>query len=176
MGVDKALLRWGSGTLLDHAIARLQAVTDDVRILCGPAARYEDRGLPVITDGPGGPAALVGILSGLLELERALGLFLAVDLPHVGVPLLRHLIALAGAADAVVPRTHRGPEPLCAVYSRGCLPSVRACVERGALEMTGFWSDLRVKQLDAEALRPFGEPDQLFLNVNEPADYERAQS
>ena len=175
MGSDKALLRWGAGTLLDHAIARLRAVTDDVRILCGAVPRYQDRGLPVITDGPGGPGALVGILAGLLALERPLALFLAVDLPHVDVPLLRHLVELGGGADVVAPRSHRGVEPLCAVYARSCLPFVRASVEQGALKMTGFWDELRVTRLDPLELRRFGEPDRLFLNVNEPADYERAK-
>ena len=168
MGSDKALLRWGNGTLLDHAIARLQAVTDDVRILCGAVPSYQDRGLPVITDGPGGPGALVGILAGLLALERPLGLFLAVDLPHVDVPWLRRLLELGGDADVVVPRTSRGDEPLCAVYARTCLASVRDRVARGELKMTGFWAGLRVTQLEAA--------DRLVLNVNEPADYERAKS
>ena len=39
MGRDKALLPWENGTLLDHAIARLRAVCDEVRILSGPASR-----------------------------------------------------------------------------------------------------------------------------------------
>jgi molybdopterin-guanine dinucleotide biosynthesis protein A len=167
MGSDKALLPWGAGTLLDHAIARLRAVTDDVRILCGTAPRYQDRGLPVITDGPGGTGALVGIQAGLVALERPLGLFLAVDLPHVPVLLLRQLIEAGRDADLVVPRTSRGDEPLCAVYARTCLASVRDCVARGELRMTGFWAGLRVKRLEAA--------DRLVLNVNEPADYERAK-
>jgi molybdopterin-guanine dinucleotide biosynthesis protein A len=176
MGSDKALLRWRDGTLLDHAIARLQAVTDDVRILSGAARRYEDRGLPVVTDGAGGPGALVGLLAGLSVLERPYGLFLAVDLPHVTVPLLLHLLELARDADVVVPLSAGGSEPLCAIYSSRCLGPVRDCVARGELKMTGFWGSLRVKQPDAEHLRAFGDPERLFLNVNLRADYERASS
>ncbi len=176
MGSDKALLRWQEGTLLDHAIARLQALTDDVRILSGAARRYEDRGLPVITDGEGGPGALVGLLAGLSALERRFGLFLAVDLPHVTVPLLRQMLQLAEGADAVVPLSAGGPEPLCAVYASSCLTPVRDAVARGDFKMTGFWNGLRVNQPDAAELRAFGDVDRLFLNVNAPADYERASS
>ena len=39
MGRDKALLRWGGGTLLDHAITRLRAVCLEVRILSGREPR-----------------------------------------------------------------------------------------------------------------------------------------
>jgi molybdopterin-guanine dinucleotide biosynthesis protein A len=36
MGRDKALVPWAEGDLLGHALARLRAVTGDIRILCGP--------------------------------------------------------------------------------------------------------------------------------------------
>jgi len=176
MGSDKALLRWNAGTLLDHAIARLREVADDVRILSGGEPRYQDRGLPVITDGPGGPGALVGLLAGLSVLERPLGLFLAVDLPHVTVPLLRHLLALAEGVDAVVPISPGGAEPLCAVYASSCLAPVREALARQDLKMTSFWSELRVRQVNAATLASFGDPDRLFLNLNAPEDYERAQA
>jgi molybdopterin-guanine dinucleotide biosynthesis protein A len=176
MGSDKALLRWEGGTLLDHAIARLQAVTDDVRILSGAARRYEDRGLPVITDGDGGPGALVGLLAGLSVLERPFGLFLAVDLPHVTVPLLRHLLQLADGADAVVPLSAGGAEPLCAAYAKSCLAPVRDAVARGDFKMTGFWGKVHVREVPAGALAAFGESSRLFLNLNAPEDYARADT
>jgi molybdopterin-guanine dinucleotide biosynthesis protein A len=176
MGRDKALLPWAGGTLLDHALARLREVTDDVRILSGPEPRYADRGVPVVVDAAPESGALVGVLSGLLALERPLGLFLAVDLPYVPATLLRHLMSLAADADVVVPVSPAGPEPLCAVYSRECLAPVRASVARGELKMTSFWSTLRVRQLDTQELRAFGDPARLFLNLNVPADYQRALS
>lgn len=176
MGRDKALLPWGGRTLLDDSIRRLREVSDDVRILSGPEPRYAERGVPVITDRGAASGALVGVLSGLLALERPLGLFLAVDLPHVPSLLLRHLVSLAEGVDVVVPLSPGGPEPLCALYSRECLGPVRAAVLRGELKMTSFWSEVRVRQLGALELRGFGDPARLFLNLNAPADYERALS
>src|SRR5262245_12686217 len=113
MGRDKALLPWGESTLLDHTLGRLRQTSDDVRILCGPEPRYQDRGVPVLIDAAPESGALVALLSGLLALERPLGLFLATDLPLVPVALLRHLLSLAAEASAVVPAGVRGPEPLC---------------------------------------------------------------
>jgi molybdopterin-guanine dinucleotide biosynthesis protein A len=132
--------------------------------------------VPVVVDASPASCALVGILSGLLALERPLGVFLAVDLPHVPVALLQRLVSLAESADVVVPVSPDGPEPLCAVYSRDCLEPVRAALARGDLKMTGFWSGLRVRRLDSAELRDFGDPARLFLNLNAPADYERARS
>jgi molybdopterin-guanine dinucleotide biosynthesis protein A len=182
MGRDKALLPWDGGTLLDHAIARLNAVCADVRILCGPEPRYADRGLPLVLDpprdgAPGREAAgpLAGLAAGLDSAGEAAGLYLGVDLPHIPRALLAALVATDPAADAVVPVTPRGPEPLCAVYRPGCAAAVRARLAAGDHRMTSFWPDIRVHEMKTAALATFGDPDHLFRNVNAPADYRAAR-
>jgi molybdopterin-guanine dinucleotide biosynthesis protein A len=175
MGRDKALLAWGEGTLLDHALARLRRVSEDVRILCGRQPRYDDRGAPLVPDAFAGSGALVGVASGLRAVERPLGLFLAVDLPHVTEEVLRHLLALARDADAVVPFSEAGPEPLCAVYARACLGPIEAAIGRGELKMTSFWGEVRVRRVLPPELRAFGDPARLFANLNAPEDYARAK-
>jgi molybdenum cofactor guanylyltransferase len=171
MGRDKALLPWGEGTLLDHALARLREVTDEVRILCGPEARYADRGAALVTDVAETGAPVIGVLSGLLALDRPLGLFLAVDLPRVPVALLRALVAEAEGFDAAVPVSPAGPEPLCAVYGTACIEPIRRALGRDDLRMTSFWSEVRVRRVQAAALEAFGEPATMFANVNTAEDY-----
>jgi len=170
MGRDKALLPWGATDLLDHALARLRAVTDDLRILCGPEGRYLDRGLAVEVDLARDVGPLAGVLTGLAAVPGRPGLFLAVDLPHVPAGLLRRLVERAEDGDAVVPVSPRGPEPLCAVYGPGCLEPVRRHLAAGDFRMTGFWPDVRIVELGAAELADFGDPDHLFRNLNTPAD------
>ncbi len=172
MGRDKALLPWGGATLLDHAIARLLEVCGSVRILSGPAPRYEDRGVPVDPD----VVFEVGAIAGLqTALERADGfaLLLAVDLPHVPVALLRRLAALATEADAVVPVSPGGPEPLCAAYGPSCRGAVAGRIARGEYKLTAFWPDLRVREVSAAVLAAFGDPARMFANLNTPGEYSR---
>ncbi len=177
MGRDKALLPWGQADLLDHALARLASVTDDVRILAGAEPRHTERGVPVEVDS----APDLGPLAGLLAaLESAPGgaLLLGIDLPLIPTTLLVHLATLArdGDADAIVPVSPRGPEPLCAAYGPGCLSPIRLRVANRDLKMTSFWPDLRVRKVGPDRLAAFGDPDDLFLNVNTPEDYERARA
>jgi molybdopterin-guanine dinucleotide biosynthesis protein A len=171
MGRDKALLPWGGRTLLDHAIERLQGITDDVRVLSGPIARYESHGVPVVSDAVRGHGPLGGVFTGLLAQGRSLGLFLAVDLPAVPVALLDSLVAAASGFDAVVPVWTRGPEPLCAVYSGACVEPIRRRLAAGEAKMTSFWPDVRVLEWGPDEIGPFGEPAKLFENLNEPGDY-----
>ena len=180
MGVDKSLLSWGDTTLLDHAIARLEVVCRGVRILCGPEPRYGDRGRQLVVDEPGsnrrfGP--LAGLAAALASAADADALLLGVDLPHVTVELLRTVAhaAAAGDADAVVPVTSRGPEPLCALYRPRCLPAIRARLQSGDTRMTSFWPDVRVHRLEGDRLAALGDERRLFLNVNAPADYAGAK-
>ncbi len=170
MGRDKAHLPWGGADLLDHAVARLRAVTDDVRILCGPVTRYGNRGLPVEPDRVSGAGPLGGVLTGLTAAPGRPGLFLAVDLPHVPAALLAHLVGRAGGWDAVVPVSPGGPEPLCAVYGPGCREPIRRGMDAGDFKMTGFWPEVRVLQLHPAELAEFGDPAEMFRNLNSPED------
>ena len=171
MGRDKARLPWQGSTLLDHAIARLAAVCSEVRVLCGPVPRYEESGRPLVVDAipDGGP--LAGIAAGLESAGDAAGLYLGVDLPFITVSLLAALAAMEDDADAVVPVTPGGPEPLCALYRPGCRGPVRARLAAGDRRMTSFWPDVRVRTLEGKALAAFGDPRRIFHNVNAPADY-----
>jgi molybdopterin-guanine dinucleotide biosynthesis protein A len=172
MGRDKALLPWGDATLLDHAIARLARVCGDVRVLCGPSERYADRGRPVVLDAAGG-GPLAGLAAALDDAAGADALCLGVDLPNVTVELLAAIAGLDPGADAVVPATARGPEPLCALYRAACREPVAARVARGEFRMTSFWPDVRVRSMGGAALLAFGDPERLFANVNAPEDYRR---
>jgi molybdopterin-guanine dinucleotide biosynthesis protein A len=189
MGRDKATLPWAAGDLLDHAIARLAAVTDDVRILCGPEVRYADRGRPVLTDVVSSAGAVAGLLTALRALPPdGLAILLAIDLPLVTPDVLHALVAhvegfdavvpVGGSGvdvDAVVPVGPRGAEPLCAAYRATCLDAVEGAVVAGHYKMTAFWPHVRVRQLSPPELSAAGDPAWLFANVNTADDYARAR-
>lgn len=168
MGPDKALLAWDATDLLGHALARLREAVPEVAILCGPERRYEDRGVSVVPDRLRDVGPVAGLLAGLEAAGGRPGLFLAVDLPLVPPALLRELLLRLPGFDAVVPVTARGPEPLCAAYGPGCLEAARARVGAGNHGMKAFWPDVRVREVEPDELRAFGDPATLFLNVNDP--------
>lgn len=176
MGRDKALLPWADTDLLGHALARLGRVTDEVRILPGPERRYTDRGVALDLDLAPHQGPLAGLLAALEGASGRAAVLLGIDLPLVPSRLLERLVALGPSVDAIVPVSPRGPEPLCAVYGAACLEAVRRCVAAGDLKMTGFWPDVRVREVGPEELEAFGDPAELFLNVNAPEDYERARA
>jgi molybdopterin-guanine dinucleotide biosynthesis protein A len=176
MGRDKALLPWGETDLLGHALARLRSVTGDVRILCGPEPRYGDRGAPVVVDRISDAGPIAGLVAALEASGARPGLLMAVDLPLVPVRLLARLAELGGAWDAVVPRSARGNEPLCAFYAPSCLEPIRRRVAAGEMRMTSFWPDVRVLEAGPSEWGAVGDPEVVFRNVNTPEDLENASS
>jgi molybdopterin-guanine dinucleotide biosynthesis protein A len=166
MGRDKALLPYRGTTFLAHAVARLRTACDEVYVLSGARARYEGEGVPVLTDRGVGP--LGAILAGL---ERApAGLFLAVDIPLVPEGLLALLTRRLPGYDAVVPLSPGGPEPLCAAYGPACREAILARIERGERKAAAFFEDVRVLYLEPGELAPFGDPGEIFRNVNRPEE------
>lgn len=174
MGQDKALLPWGDSDLLGHALGRLGGVMDEVGILSGAERRYPDRGVAEHLDAAPDLGPLAGLLAALESAPGRGALLLGIDLPLVPSRLLERLVALEESADAVVPVSPRGPEPLCAFYGAACLEPVRRRVAAGDLKMTALWPDVRVQQLGPDELALYGDPATVFLNVNAPEDYDRA--
>ena len=174
MGRDKAVLPWGTATLLDHAIARLRAVCHEVRVLSGGERRYADRGLPVDVDGVADGGPLAGLASALSVAAPRAVLLLGVDMPFVTVPLLARIRDALAGADAAIPVLAAGAEPLCAAYGPACGAAVADALAAGERKMTSFWPRVRVRRLDEDDLAPLGPSAPLFRNLNDPADYDAA--
>jgi molybdopterin-guanine dinucleotide biosynthesis protein A len=170
LGRDKALLRIDGRTLLDRAADVLATLFDEILVIgrpeaCGnhPAIR---RALPDAIPGAG---PLGGIYTGLLEMSRPFGFFVACDMPWLDAGVIRRQIDVleANPADAVVPCWNSFWEPLHALYSQECLPAARRQLATGDYRIRGFFDAVNVLFWDiaAEGIGP-----RPFTNVNTKAD------
>ena len=176
-GADKASLDVGGTRIIHRQLAALLPVADDVRIVANNRERYADLGVPIIGDAIPDAGPLGGIYSALLDAAHDRVLILACDLPFVTRDLLARLADESREhpeADAVVPRSSRGIQPLCAIYATRCLDAARARIDRGALRASGLLEDIRVRELGPETLARYDDGS-LFENVNTPHDHERAR-
>jgi molybdopterin-guanine dinucleotide biosynthesis protein A len=172
MGRDKALLAAAGESLPAAAARRLAPVCAAVAL--ADRGRCLLPGFPSLPDGPGrGPAA--GILGAAAAYPGRRLLVLACDLPRVPEGLLAELAGLREDVDWGVPRWAGRVEPLCALYGPVALAALAARVERGlfALHELAGEPGLAVRYLEGDALARFGPPEDLFLNLNTPEDWER---
>jgi molybdopterin-guanine dinucleotide biosynthesis protein A len=92
-------------------------------------------------------------------------------MPFLSAAFLLRMAAVQDA-DLVIPRTARGVEPLCAIYSKTCAAYIRARLDRRELHASTLPHGVRIAELGPEiALHEL-----LFMNLNTPHDYERAKS
>lgn len=169
LGEDKA--RLDGAALPSLAAARLAPLCAGVAV--ADRGRNLVPGRPSLADGAGrGPAA--GILGGAAAYPGRPLLVLACDLPQVPPGLLAAL-ALSSGWDWAVPRWAGGLEPLCALYGPAALAALAARVAAGRLDLHGLAGEdgLAIRFLEEADLRPFGDPAELFFNLNTPPDLAR---
>ena len=173
-GVNKAGLRIGGERIVERQLRLLRMVADPVVIVSNRSEDFSGLGVDVIPDAVERSGPLGGIYTALLSSPRERTLIVGCDLPFLTLPLLERL-ARPSAADVVIPRSASGYEPLCATWARQCAGGLRRRIEAGTLKAALAVEELRVEEIGAEFLASCDPHGLLFVNVNTPHDYERAQ-
>jgi molybdopterin-guanine dinucleotide biosynthesis protein A len=181
-GTPKGLLSVGGRRILDRVVDAVQDVTGTPPLLIAnaPDAQSWRPDLQTLPDVRPGFGTLGGIYTAVSAGAPQPVLCAAWDMPFVSTALLRALLdrMMTGGYDAVLPESsgRRGLEPLCAAYGPACAPAIARRLERGDLKAISFHPDVRVGIVPLAQVRGFGDPDELFFNVNTPDDLARAEA
>jgi molybdopterin-guanine dinucleotide biosynthesis protein A/GNAT superfamily N-acetyltransferase len=159
-GSPKALAELDGETLASRAWHTLGRACEE-RIAVGKRADRLDLPFDVHDDGTDVRAPIAGVVAGLRAAHNELCIMLPVDVPFVRAAHLRELAA--GCLDAAVPQT--GPLP--GAYRSSSLPVFERRLVAGELALRDALAELDVRVVDLEP--------GVLLNVNGPADLERAQ-
>ncbi|MBI1750241.1 MAG: molybdenum cofactor guanylyltransferase [Acidobacteria bacterium] len=177
MGADKALLELAGQPLLLRTARLLDAFVTPVTVIGDPSL-YASLGLPVFPDDVPGLGPLGGIATALRISRMPWNLVVACDLPYLTAAWIDFLIsrALAAHADALLPASERGPEPLCAMYHARCAPVISTALARGVRKVTDGLAGVVIETLPHEEWKAFDSGGGLFKNMNSPADYAGARA
>jgi molybdopterin-guanine dinucleotide biosynthesis protein A len=196
-GGDKSALLVGDDSILERQLAVLGSLTPHILIVGSavatasatePASVSADEapfamasagatrsGARMVEDRIPGAGALGGLYTALMEAETDQVLVIACDMPFISAPFLTALAALGAGVDAAVPRDAYGRHPLCASYQRRVAAQLKLRIDAGALRIVDALNDFGVRDIGCDELAPFDPDGRLLLNVNTPADYERAR-
>jgi molybdopterin-guanine dinucleotide biosynthesis protein A len=178
-GQPKGLLPLGGRRLLDRVVDAVTLATGAPPLLVAndPEAPQWRPDLTCVPDRIAGAGSLGGILTALAAGQGPV-LCVAWDMPFVPGRLLRVLIEEARGFDVFVPESGspRGFEPLCGVYGQACRDPIERAIARGDLRAIAFHDAVRMGTLSLERTSAFGDPAELFFNVNRPEDLERAEA
>lgn len=175
-GAVKALLEVDGKTILETLLGTLAGRFAELLLV----AKEPD---PFATLQPGAPwrlvldscpdrSSLTGIHTALANAGTEHVFITAGDTPLLRPQLLDALLGhLRPEDDVVLPLKPDGYfEPLCALYSRRCLPHIEAQLQREDYKIIRFFDKVRVSPLPVETLLK-ADPDLVsFRNANTPED------
>jgi len=172
LGADKSFINVNGQSLIEHIVAKLTRLSDDVIIVTNSPDEYDHLEARLVGDIYPGKGALGGIYSGLRAAANANSLVVACDMPFLDLNLLRYMIILAREHDVVIPRIRGLTEPLHAIYSKNCLEPIDRLLARGGLKIIDFFSEVRVRYVEEGEVDIFDPQHLSFFNVNTPNDLE----
>src|ERR1035437_3650070 len=176
MGQDKALLELGGVPMVMRAARLAQPYVVSVAIVA-PQERYAQLDLRILPDRWPGAGPLGGIATALGSTSAEWNLILGVDLPYLTPEWVAWLIshALESPAQAVVPESLQGLEPLAAMYHRSCGETLATAVERGVRRVTEGLSEILFERVSMAEWEEFDPTGTLFENMNTLEDYAEAR-
>jgi molybdopterin-guanine dinucleotide biosynthesis protein A len=171
MGQDKAQIEFRGQTLISWALDFLRLNFASV-LIAGDRPDLATAEIPAIPDlYPG--SALGGLYTGLKS-ARTDWIFVApCDMPYPDAKILELLLKHRNGADAVVPRTPQGYEPVFALYHKNCLPHMEEMLQQGQYRIYDFYQRIKVNYLDWRQM-PTGW-ERSLLNINTPEQLEQLQ-
>ncbi len=173
MGTNKAFLRYGDKTFIEHQILTLSKIFGEIILSANDAVAYAGLKLPIVSDVIAGKGPLGGICAGLKHAISQHAFVIACDMPFVNEGLILYLKNQINDYDVVVPQTKRGLEPMHAFYSRNCIQPMYRCLEEGRLRIVDFFSEVKVKVVSEKDFAGLDAALQSLVNLNTPEEYKR---
>ena len=189
MGRPKAALEWHGSTLIQRVVGIVGRVIDGpVVVVRAPGQELPELPAGVVdaVDAREGRGPLQGLAAGLEAVADGAewAYVSSTDVPLLHPAFVTAVLRVAERedVDVALPVAHGFRHPLAAAYRTALLPDVERLIAEDRMKPAFLFERARVRKLDeAELLRDRdlagADPELLsLLNVNEPAEYERARA
>ena len=177
MGKDKRFLYVGEESLLSRSQRILRSIFSTVYIVIAQDSQSLDADVPVLRDLVSQCGSLGGLFTGLKNAETSHVFLASCDMPFLSPKVIQFLVTQKETVDIVIVRNDEGLQSTHALYSQKCLPMIADMIRRGSLRIRDLVNhpDLGVRVIDGKEIQTIEPGSRSFVNVNTPADLERAQ-
>ncbi len=171
MGEDKSLLPFGdSKTLTQFQVNRFKPYFNEVFISCKSREKF-DFEANFIEDFQHykDSAPFIGLISVLSQIKQEEVFILSVDTPFFEKSdfLLLFETMQKKRADAVVAKTQKGMQPLCAIYKKSCIPILEKLITDKKFKFKNLFDKINIAVVDFEN-------ESSFSNLNYKEEYKKA--
>ena len=177
MGRDKPLVEIGGVPLIRRVMAALTPCVSETIVVTNRDEPFGSLGLRTLADTWPGRGPLAGIHAALKSVRTPSALIVACDYPFLTPDALERILREPPSGGIVAPQIAGQLHPLCAQYAAAALGAVEESLAAGELMVLSCVARLRERRLLEEG--EFGGAERAsrtFMNINTPADLERAES
>jgi molybdopterin-guanine dinucleotide biosynthesis protein A len=127
--------------------------------------------LKIVNDILPGKGSLGGVYTGLTVSNSLNNLVVGCDMPFLNLDLLRYMVGLADDFDVIIPKGEDDIlEPLHAVYSKNCIPTIQFLIEQNRLSILELYPMVRVRYVTKEEIDRIDPRHLSFFNINTEAE------
>lgn len=175
-GRNKALLRLGERRILDRIIGTLEQCGLACMIVTREPSLYLEWQAEIVRDLFDIRSPLTGIHAGLRTMGTEFAFVTSCDTPLLKKEVVQVLMeALNPNVDVVVPFEGTFYQPMCAIYSRRCVPVIEQMLHRRQLKVDLLYERVRLKTIPNEHFKVVDPQLDSFFNVNTPEELETAR-
>ncbi|MBI3296770.1 MAG: molybdenum cofactor guanylyltransferase [Elusimicrobia bacterium] len=177
-GSDKAVAPWNGSTLVESVSDSLAGLFRLRLIVVKAPAALAHLARPdrlIVPDAFAEHHALGGIYSALEAAPTERVFVCACDMPFLSPELIRTLCEASSDYDAVVAMWEGELQPLCAVYSKSCLPSIKRLVSEQRLSVRDLFPRVRTRVFSEAEVQAFDRDGRSFLDLDTQRDYMAAK-
>ena len=175
-GRNKAFLEVGGQTILQRLMNTLAPTFTEILLVTRTPEAYAHIPVKVVRDLYEDRSSLTGIHAGLVNARTDHALMVPSDAPFVQPAVIDLLLdELHPEMDVVVPTLDGYYQPLCAIYSKRCIPMIEAQLHQEDYKIINFFPQVRVNAVPARRIKA-ADPELLtFMNINTPSAYSECQ-
>jgi len=170
MGENKAFIPIEGVPIIQRIHDLFKELFEEVIIVTNQKDLFSNFDSKIYSDLIPNKGALGGLYTGLFFSSFQYSFCVACDMPFIKKPLVKYLIENTEGQDVVVPRTRDGLQPLHAIYSKGCVDSLKTMIENGKEKIIDLYRLVRVKIVEERDFLHLDPRRESFINVNTPEE------
>lgn len=181
MGEEKTLLPVGGVPLILRVVSAVLEVCAEAVVVTNQPEVAVQAGLPdevaIVQDEVAYQGPLGGLATALGVSRHPWVFAVAADMPWLEPGIVRVLWSEREEADVVIPVSHKGVEPLLALYrAETCLEAARETLRSDRRRIVAMFGSLRVREVGVERFAEVDPELRSLVNVNTADDLAKVRS
>lgn len=174
---DKSCLEISGEKLVSRIIRSLEGLFAETFVITRTPENHPDLDVRLVGDLFESRSSLTGIHSALYHSRTDHVFITACDSPFLKRELISEMLSRVEPDDDVVIPVHPDGfyEPLCAVYSKRCLPFIEENLQKNIFQIIRFFPQVKVKTVDTDLLAKKDQGLTTFININTPDELSRVR-